>query len=77
LVFFLFLGMFGALFAYAVYQETQHPPIRFNRQRREVCYIPAKGKPAYIPWEELIACASVKQTIEWFRSSSTATQTHY
>ncbi|MEE1948330.1 hypothetical protein V0R48_05040 [Pseudomonas alcaligenes] len=65
-----FATVFGGIFTYAVYQETRHPPIRFNRQRREVCYIPAKGKPAFIPWEELIACVSAEQTITQYAANS-------
>ncbi|WP_439886664.1 DUF6708 domain-containing protein [Pseudomonas sp. MBLB4123] len=72
ILFGIFFAIYGGVFVYAVHQEVQHPPIRFNRQRREVCYIPAKGKPAYIPWEELIACASVEQTITQF-----AVNTHF
>jgi len=72
LIFLCFATIFGSIFVYAVYQETRHPPIRFNRQRREVCYIPAKGKPAFIPWEELIACVSVEQTITQY-----AVNTHF
>lgn len=52
------------IFLYSVRQITIHPPIRFNRQRREVVFVPKKGeKPRYIPWEETIACVSVGRLI--------------
>jgi hypothetical protein len=66
LVFLFFALMFASIFAYAAYQETRYPPTRFNRQRREVCYVPAKGEPAFIPWEEVIACVSVEQDATQF-----------
>lgn len=29
-------------------------PTRFNRQRREVCFVPkSSGKPVFVPWEDL------------------------
>lgn len=58
-----FAVIFGCVMAWAAYQETRTPPIRFNRQRREVCYVPPKGKPAFIPWEEVIACVAVEQVV--------------
>ncbi len=31
-------------------------PTRFNRQRREVCFVPeGGGTPIFVPWEELVA----------------------
>lgn len=45
------------------------PPIRFNRQRREVCYVPAKGGPVFIPWEEVIACVAVEQVITQYSAT--------
>ena len=40
------------------------PPVRFNRQRREVAYVPKKGEPPLIvPWEEVIACVTVGSVV--------------
>ncbi|WP_421683274.1 DUF6708 domain-containing protein [Stutzerimonas urumqiensis] len=55
--------MYGSIFIYFVRQVSIRPPIRFNRQRREVAFAFRKGEaPRYIPWEEVIACVSVGQT---------------
>ena len=52
-------AVYVCIFCYAVRQITVHPPIRFNRQRREVVFVPKKGAaPRYVPWEEAIACVS-------------------
>ena len=43
---------------------NNHPPVRFNRQRREVAYVPKKGQPPLIvPWEEVIACVTVGSVV--------------
>ena len=43
----------------SIHHITSTPPIRFNRQRREVVYVREKGKPPLIvPWEEVIACVT-------------------
>ena len=48
----------------AVHQIINHPPVRFNRQRREVAYVSKKGEPPLIvPWEEVIACVTVSNVI--------------
>ena len=40
-------------------QTLFKPPVRFNRQRREVVYVREKGQPPLIvPWEEVIACVT-------------------
>lgn len=62
--------IFASIIAYAAYKETRTPPIRFNRQRREACYVPPNGKPVFTPWEEVIACVAVEQVI----TQSSATQ---
>ena len=47
-----------------VHQIINHPPVRFNRQRREVAYVSKKGEPPLIvPWEEVIACVTVSNVI--------------
>jgi hypothetical protein len=47
-----------------IYQLTKHPPIRFNRQRREVAYVPKRGQPPrFVPWEEVIACVTSGQVV--------------
>lgn len=39
------------------YKTSLRSPLRFNRQRREVAFVPRKGRPPIIvPWEEVIAC---------------------
>lgn len=43
----------------SIHQITSVPPVRFNRQRREVAYVRQKGEPPLIvPWEEVIACVT-------------------
>lgn len=64
-------GFVGALatlylcvFFFAIRQASNQPPVRFNRQRREVVYVPKKGMPPrYVPWEEVIASVSVSKLI--------------
>lgn len=63
-----FLGfltiMYLCIFYYAVRQVSAHPPVRFNRQRREVVYVPYRGaKPRYVAWESVIACVSAGRLI--------------
>lgn len=63
-----FLGiimlMVGIPFYRSIKQITTQPPIRFNRQRREVAYVSKKGEPPLIvPWEEVIACVTVSNVI--------------
>ena len=56
--------MFGIPFYRSIKQITSHPPVRFNRQRREVAYVSKKGEPPLIvPWEEVIACVTVSNVI--------------
>ena len=55
---FIFSGIF-LISAYTIikttYQNSRQRPIRFNRQRREVCYFPlGSDSPVMCPWEELI-----------------------
>ena len=63
-----FLGfimlMVGIPFYRSIKQITTQPPVRFNRQRREVAYVSNKGEPPLIvPWEEVIACVTVSNVI--------------
>ncbi|WP_314917711.1 DUF6708 domain-containing protein [Pseudomonas helleri] len=46
-------------------------PIRFNRQRREVCVPRKKGKCWVVPWESVIAATSVHITISQVGTHST------
>lgn len=47
------------LFLRIIHQQTNCPPIRFNRQRREVAYVAKRGQPPrFVPWEEVIACVT-------------------
>ena len=53
-LFALFLAMRPRWQMYADAEKTV--PTRFNRQRREVCFVPeGHSEPIYIPWEELEA----------------------
>jgi hypothetical protein len=50
----------------------RHPPIRFNRQRREVVYVPERGSPpVYIPWEQI--SAGIYPTHSFFLSNNLRT----
>ena len=56
---FLHISVTGITLFKIIRQITSHPPIRFNRQRREVVYVREKGQPPLIvPWEEVIACVT-------------------
>ena len=51
----------------SIHQITSVPPVRFNRQRREVAYVRKKGEPALIvPWEEVIACVTAGTVINQY-----------
>lgn len=57
-------AFFGALGTTAVIrttlQKARSRPMRFNRQRREVCYFPSgSDEPIIQPWEELVAWVSI------------------
>ncbi|WP_258371544.1 DUF6708 domain-containing protein [Aquipseudomonas alcaligenes] len=63
-----FIGLLVVVAGYhmvrAIHQVSARPPVRFNRQRREVAFVPRKGEaPRYVPWEEVIACVTAGQTI--------------
>ena len=48
----------------SILEVINDPPVRFNRQRREVAYVPKKGQPPLIvPWEEVIACVTVGSVV--------------
>lgn len=56
--------LYTVIFYLSTRQITQHPPIRFNRQRREIVFIPKKGsRPHYVAWESTIACVSAGQLV--------------
>ncbi|MDF0752393.1 hypothetical protein NLU14_19365 [Marinobacter sp. 71-i] len=39
-------------------------PTRFNRQRREVCFVPkGRSEPIFVPWEELVAWVTEAQGV--------------
>ena len=62
------IGCLILINAYYLYQSIRqiisHPPIRFNRQRREVAYVRKKGeRPLIVPWEEVIACVTVSTVV--------------
>jgi len=59
----------GALFIHSTSQYTKYPPIRFNRQRREVAYVAKRGQPPrFVPWEEVIACVSSGKVVTQYGS---------
>lgn len=48
----------------SILEVINDPPVRFNRQRREVAYVPKKGEPPLIvPWEEVITCVTVGSVV--------------
>ena len=48
----------------SILEVINDPPVRFNRQRREVAYVPKKGQPPLIvPWEEVITCVTVGSVV--------------
>lgn len=55
------LGSFFFLLGFGVWYRKHSKlesmiPTRFNRQRREVCFVPeGGGAPIFVPWEELVA----------------------
>ncbi len=50
------LGMFFCIWLHHHKLFTQVIPTRFNRQRREVCFMPAGAtEPLFVPWESLSA----------------------
>ena len=56
--------MAGVPLYQSIRQIISHPPIRFNRQRREVAYVRKKGeRPLIVPWEEVIACVTVSTVV--------------
>ncbi|MFJ7883699.1 DUF6708 domain-containing protein [Pseudomonas sp. NPDC096917] len=65
------IGCFILISLYFLYQGihqiTSIPPVRFNRQRREVAYVRKKGEPALIvPWEEVIACVTAGTVVNQY-----------
>jgi len=63
-----FMAIILTMYLHIIYratkQITKHPPIRFNRHRREVVFVPERGAtPKYVHWENVIACVSSGQLI--------------
>lgn len=62
-------GLFGlfiiALPRWQAYAKLKNViPTRFNRQRREVCFVPEGQKePIFVPWEELVAWVTEAQGV--------------
>lgn len=51
--------MLAATVWHTTYIKGRICPLRFNRQRREVCLVPEKSKTAmFVPWEELVVWVS-------------------
>lgn len=45
-------------------KKAQVIPTRFNRQRREVCFVPeGHREPIFVPWEELVAWVTEAQGV--------------
>ena len=56
--------IYGFTFFKAIFRYISLAPIRFNRQRREVAYVPKRGQlPRFAPWEEIIACVTTGKVI--------------
>ncbi|MEO3726991.1 hypothetical protein ABHN98_20805 [Pseudomonas syringae] len=52
-------ALYSIIFYLSVRQITVHPPIRFNRERREVAFVTSRGSaPRYVAWEKTIACVT-------------------
>ena len=68
--FIIFLAsMYSYYFLKAVYQIAVCPPVRFNRQRREVAYVAKRGQPPrFVPWEEVIAYVSTSKVVTQYGS---------
>ncbi len=59
----------GGLFLRTIHRLIDYPPIRFNRQRREVAYVAKRGQPPrFVPWEEVIACVSSGKVVTQYGS---------
>jgi hypothetical protein len=57
-------ALYSIVFYLSVRQIIVHPPIRFNRERREVAFVPNRGSaPRYVSWEKTIACVTSGQLI--------------
>ncbi|VVP07219.1 hypothetical protein [Pseudomonas fluorescens] len=57
-------ALYLCIFIYAVRQVTAHPPIRFNRHRREIAFMASRGdRPRFVKWEDIIVCISSGQLI--------------
>ncbi|WP_417517535.1 hypothetical protein [Marinobacter sp.] len=60
--FFVFVGL-GIWYREHLKRESVIPT-RFNRQRREVCFVPEGQKePIFVPWEELVAWVTEAQGV--------------
>lgn len=61
--------LYVAPLAWQIFLTTRTPPIRFNRQRREVAYVAKRGQPPHIvPWESVVACVSTRTIITEYGS---------
>lgn len=60
--FFLMFGLVIRINQHLKYKTVT--PTRFNRQRREVCFVPQNEKnPIFVPWEELVAWVTEAQGV--------------
>ncbi|WP_255263439.1 hypothetical protein [Pseudomonas aegrilactucae] len=56
--------LYAVMFWRLVREVSIYPPIRFNRERREVAFVPTRGAaPIFVPWESVIACVSAGRTV--------------
>lgn len=63
-VVFLMILLFAILGCYTIIssslKKARHKPIRFNRQRREVCYFEeGSNTPTIVPWEDTVSWVSM------------------
>ncbi|WP_082481518.1 DUF6708 domain-containing protein, partial [Pseudomonas sp. Leaf127] len=50
-------GLPGLMLIYSLFRPTPLP-IRFNRQRREACFLKRSGEYWIVPWESVVAAAT-------------------
>lgn len=65
-VYIMYAGIFLfvlAVLIYALFKKGTEPPIRFNREKRQVCCIMPNGKTLIADWEKVSAMAEAKMQI--------------
>ncbi len=70
-----FVAFMIGLYCFVIFRAIRligtRPPTRFNRERREVAFVLKKGDaPRFVPWENVIACASASQNITQYGATN-------